>query len=182
MLLVVVASTQMAQLESNTALSLADEVTPSATATPRALSIPTVTIPRSRSATVPTVTIPQPTATPVPTPTPRPVVKHRRAVAKRRTAQPRAPAVTGQWIWAYLTSYCPGSAGLLSSSGQTVFYGMLANDFYAFGTRVYLPVLGMTGVVLDRIGSFSMWNHFDVWSPVCYSTPTGWFRVAVQTS
>jgi hypothetical protein len=182
LLLLVVASTQIAQAESNTGRSLADEATPgAATATPT-LTIPTVTIPRSRSASVPTVTIPQPTATPVPTPTARPVVKRRPAVVKRRADQLQVPAIRGQWILAYLTSYCPGSAGLLSSSGQTVFYGMLANDYYALGTRVYLPVLGMTGVVLDRIGSFSMWNHFDVWSPVCYSTPTGWYRVAVQTS
>jgi 3D (Asp-Asp-Asp) domain-containing protein len=62
-----------------------------------------------------------------------------------------------------------------------VFYGMLANDFYQFGTRVYIPVIGITGVVEDRIGSFSMWNHFDVWSPTCYGTPTGWYRVAIQT-
>jgi hypothetical protein len=62
-----------------------------------------------------------------------------------------------------------------------VFYGMLANDYYAFGTRVYMPVLGITGVVEDRIGEFGAWNHFDVWSPICYSTPTGWFRVALQT-
>ena len=82
------------------------------------------------------------------------------------------------WIWAYLTSYCPGSAGWLSSSGRAVFYGMLANNFYAFGTHVYIPVLGMTGVVEDRQGDYT-WNHFDVWSPSCYSTPTGYFRVAV---
>ncbi len=89
--------------------------------------------------------------------------------------------VAQQWIWAYLTSYCPASAGSVSSSGQLVFYGMLANDYYAFGTRVYLPVLGITGVVEDRVGAFISWNHFDVWSPICYSTPTGYFRVAVQT-
>jgi len=57
---------------------------------------------------------------------------------------------------------------------------MLANNFYRFGTRVYIPVLGMTGVVEDRTGDFGMWNHFDVWSPTCYGTPTGWFKVAVQ--
>lgn len=62
-----------------------------------------------------------------------------------------------------------------------VFYGMLANSFYRFGTRVYMPVMRLTGVVEDRPG-FSMWNHFDVWSPVCYSTPTGWFKVAVEVS
>ena len=56
---------------------------------------------------------------------------------------------------------------------------MLANNFYAFGTRVYIPVIGMTGVVEDHIGSGAAWNHFDVWSPVCYSTPTGYYRVSV---
>ncbi len=84
------------------------------------------------------------------------------------------------WIWAYLTSYCLATAGWQSSSGLTVFYGMLANDYYPFGTRVYLPVLGIMGVVEDRIGVFEAWNYFDVWSPICYSTPTGWFRVAIQ--
>lgn len=83
------------------------------------------------------------------------------------------------WIMAYLTSYCPGSAGWVASSGRTVFYGMLANDYYAFGTRVWMPVLNMTGVVEDRSGAFGGWNYFDVWSPTCYSTPTGWFRVAI---
>ncbi|HEX6509618.1 MAG TPA: hypothetical protein VF221_18470 [Chloroflexota bacterium] len=86
-----------------------------------------------------------------------------------------------QWIVAYLTSYCPGSAGWLSSSGKPVFYGMLANNFYPFGTRVYLPVLGITGVVEDHLGGFAAWYHFDVWSPSCYSTPTGFYRVAIQT-
>jgi hypothetical protein len=84
-----------------------------------------------------------------------------------------------QWMWAFLTSYCPGSAGLLAASGQFVFYGMLANDYFPFGTRVYLPVLGMTGVVADRFGGAIPWNHFDVWSPSCYGTPTGWFKVAI---
>lgn len=85
------------------------------------------------------------------------------------------------WILAYLTSYCPGSAGWLSSSGASVFYGMLANNYYAFGTRVYLPILGITGVVEDRMAAGSAWDQFDVWSPVCYGTPTGWFKVAVVT-
>lgn len=85
------------------------------------------------------------------------------------------------WIQAYLTSYCPGSAGWVSASGLTVFYGMLANDYYAFGTKVYLPVLGITGVVEDRVGDDPVSNHFDVWSTSCYSTPTGWYRVAIET-
>jgi hypothetical protein len=58
---------------------------------------------------------------------------------------------------------------------------MLANDYYRFGTHVFIPVLGLTGVVEDRIGAFSMWNHFDVWSATCYGTPTGWFKVSVQS-
>jgi hypothetical protein len=139
--------------------------------TPTALAAPTVSIPQATPEVAPTVTIPRPV----------PHYVHRRT---RRHAQPVhrvQPQVSGVWIWAYLTSYCPGTAGWLSSSGRTVFYGMLANDYYAFGTRVYLPVLGITGVVEDRIGSDGMWNHFDVWSPVCYGTPTGWFRVAVQS-
>jgi hypothetical protein len=148
--------------------------------------IPTVTIPHTTPVTVPTVTIPQstatPTATPRPTATPHPRPAHRhRARHKAAAKKTVAKAPSQQWILAYLTSYCPGSAGWLSSSGLPVFYGMLANDFYRFGTRVYIPVIGMTGVVEDRIGSFTMWNHFDVWSPTCYSTPTGWYRVAIQT-
>lgn len=125
-------------------------------------------VPASTPVPVPTVFLPRPTATPSPTPRPR-----------RLTRKPAKPPVPQQqWIYAFLTSYCPGSAGWLSSSGIPVFYGMLANDFYPFGTRVYMPVIGMTGVVEDRTGSY-MWNHFDVWSPVCYSTPTGWYKVAV---
>lgn len=143
------------------------------------IAIPTVTIPHSPSVTVPTVTIPQPTATPRPTPIPAAHSRrHRRARITRKVAAKRAPPE--EWIWAYLTSYCPASAGWLASSGQSVYYGMLANDYYAFGTRVFLPVLGITGVVEDRVGAYISWNHFDVWSPVCYSTPTGWFRVAVE--
>jgi hypothetical protein len=131
-----------------------------------------VTVFKATPVTVPTVSLPQPTSTP--TPKPRPV-KHRRPT-KHKTP---APAVRQTWILAYLTSYCPGSAGWLSSSGMPVFYGMLANNFYAYGTHVYLPVLGITGVVEDRLADFS-WNHFDVWSATCYATPTGWFRVAVR--
>jgi hypothetical protein len=155
-----------------------------ATNTP--LTVPTVSIVQTTPQVVPTVNIPRPTA--VPTPTPRPV-KHRvvrhhsRAKAKKtptpRAAAPRVPQRT--WITAYLTSYCPGSAGWIASSGMQVFYGMLANNYYAFGTRVYLPVLGITGVVEDRLSAFPSWNHFDVWSAVCYGTPTGYYRVAVET-
>lgn len=68
----------------------------------------------------------------------------------------------------------------MGSSGVGVFYGMLANDFYPYGTHVFIPVLALLGVVEDRVGALRMWNHFDVWSPICYSTPTGWFRVAVR--
>ena len=82
-------------------------------------------------------------------------------------------------VWAYLTSYCPATAGLMSASGKFVYYGMLANDFYPFGTRVYIPVLGITGVVDDRFGGSLGSNYFDVWSPSCYTTPTGWFKVAI---
>jgi hypothetical protein len=96
-------------------------------------------------------------------------------VQKRRLAK-----LHGVQIWAFLTSYCPGSAGSMASSGSQVFYGMLANDYYPFGTRVFLPPIGITGVVEDRTGGFGMWNHFDVWSPACYGTPTGWFKVLVQ--
>lgn len=139
-----------------------------AVATP--VAIPTLVLPRQTSVSVPTVTIPQPTATP------RPATQHtHRTQAKRHSAPPR------RWILAYLTSYCPGSAGWLSASGATVFYGMLANDYYPFGTHVYLPVIGITGVVLDRVGAYPSWNHFDVWSPVCGATPTGWFHVAILT-
>jgi hypothetical protein len=146
------------------------------------VAIPTVHIPQSSGAAIPTVNIPAPTATPtatpLPTPTRTPLPKKHKQV-KQPQKQPQAPPQA--WIWAFLTSYCPGSAGWLSASGLTVFYGMLANDYYTFGTKVYLPVLGMTGVVEDRTGAFNMWNHFDVWSPTCYSTPTGWFKVAVYT-
>ncbi|HEX8918197.1 MAG TPA: hypothetical protein VF898_06820 [Chloroflexota bacterium] len=145
------------------------------------VSIPTVQIPESTPVSVPTLTLPQPTSTPTPTVVPRHKVK--RVPKHRRPAPVKRPtAIPQQWIWAYLTSYCPASAGSMSSNGSQVFYGMLANNYYPYGTHVYLPVLGITGVVEDRIGSMALWNHFDVWSPVCYSTPTGWFRVAVRTA
>jgi hypothetical protein len=107
--------------------------------------------------------------------------RHKRVKAKKPAPAAKKQTVSGQWITAYLTSYCPGSAGWLSSSGMTVFYGMLANNYYPFGTHVYMPVLGITGIVEDHLGGFASWNHFDVWSPTCYGTPTGFFPVAVQT-
>lgn len=157
------------------------------TATP--ITIPTVVIPNGTPISIPTLAVPQ--STPIEIPTLQ--VPRATATATRTTIHPakhhparRKPAATarrlqGHWIWAFLTSYCPGSAGFISSSGLPVFFGMLANDFYPFGTHVYIPVLGMTGVVEDRLGSFSSWNHFDVWSPSCFGTPTGYFKVAVQT-
>lgn len=200
LLAVLVASTQLAPATADRlarhGLVLADtEVQPTATAT--LVTIPTVIVPTSHPVFIPTVTVPQPTPTPTataaptstptslptatPTPVPILVPPHHHAKPHHHPAQPRKQASPPTvWITAYLTSYCPGSAGWLASSGQTVFYGMLANDFYPFGTRVYIPVIGITGVVEDRIGAYNMWNHFDVWSPVCYSTPTGWYKVAVM--
>jgi hypothetical protein len=179
LLVLAVASTQVVHLtyaqdlSSSPTAAAQDESSP----TP-AVEIPTMTIPQPPSVSVPTVTIPQPT--PVPTATPRP--RHHRAVRVQPKATPTPTAAPqGQWITAYLTSYCPASAGWLSSSGVPVFYGMLANNFYPFGTHVYIPVLGITGVVMDHLGGFPAWNHFDVWSPTCYSTPTGYFPVAVQS-
>jgi hypothetical protein len=153
------------------AVARAQEASPSPT-----FAVPTVAVSQATPVDVPTVTLPQPT----PTPTPKPVRKHRqkRHPPRAKPTPTPTPTVRETWIWAYLTSYCPGSAGWISSSGMPVFYGMLANNFYAFGTRVYIPVLGITGTVEDRQADYS-WNHFDVWSSSCYSTPTGWFRVAV---
>jgi hypothetical protein len=144
------------------------------------LAVPTVQVPVQTPIAVPTLSVPQPrpTVMPKPKPKPRPKAKAHHSRRPSRTAA-KSTAPSGQWITAYLTSYCPGSAGWLSSSGQQVFYGMLANNFYAFGTRVYIPVVGITGVVEDHIGMGAAWNHFDVWSPVCYSTPTGYFKVMV---
>jgi hypothetical protein len=142
------------------------------------VSIPTVAVPETGVMVVPTLTLPQPT--PVPT---RVKVHHKvkHATPKKHAtvAKAKPTPAASQWITAYLTSYCPGSAGWLSSSGMPVFYGMLANNYYPFGTRVYMPVLGITGVVEDHLGSFDVWNHFDVWSPTCYGTPTGYYPVAV---
>ncbi len=163
------------------------------TATPEV--VPTVSVPSMSPVLVPTVALPQPTVVLTATPTPvqktrpkvlrrhpkaakHPVLKHR-AVKHVQVPQVRQPKQ--QWVLAYLSSYCPGSAGGVSSSGLPVFYGMLANNYYPFGTHVYLPVLGITGIVEDHVGAFPSWYHFDVWSPVCYSTPTGYFRVAVQS-
>ncbi|GAC1633121.1 MAG: hypothetical protein NVS4B2_18620 [Chloroflexota bacterium] len=150
--------------------------------------MPTIDIPRGTPVTIPTLTIP--TAVPsmvatlvLPHPVPQsraPKARHtpHRVIPAKKHSATTPPQ--GQWIWAYLTSYCPGSAGAISSSGVPVFFGMLANNYFPFGTRVYLPVLGMTGVVEDRVGTLALWNHFDVWSPTCFGTPTGYFRVAVQ--
>jgi hypothetical protein len=174
LLLVLLASTQIVEAAPRSERAARQNA---AIATPTSQTVPTVTISRSTSVPVPTVWIPEPTATPVP---PAPQTKAKKA--RRHAKKPASQDVTKprlSWVWAYLTSYCPGSAGWLSSSGQPVFYGMLANDFYPFGTRVYLPVIGITGVVEDRLGSYDMWNHFDVWSAVCYSTPTGWFKVGI---
>lgn len=179
LLLVLVASTQVTRAQTSTnrpsretsADYLLATATPGGVAPPGTpVVVPTVEIPHETSVSVPTITIPHPTATP------RPTAHH---ASKHRAKAVNHAASQKQWILAYLTSYCPGSAGWISASGQTVFYGMLANDYYPFGTRVYLPVIGITGVVLDRVGAFPTWNHFDVWSPVCYGTPTGWFHVAV---
>jgi len=159
------------------------------TATPEV--VPTVSVPSVNPVVVPTVALPQPTAVLTATPKPRPrvhqrhpkVTKHQalKHSAVKHVQVPQVRQPKQQWVLAYLSSYCPGSAGNLSSSGIPVFYGMLANDFYPFGTHVYLPVLGITGVVEDHVGAFPSWYHFDVWSPVCYSTPTGYFRVAIQS-
>lgn len=172
LLLVLVASTQVAQAQTETNRpsrkpSADHQVT---TATP--VAVPTLVLPQQTSVSVPTVTLPQPTVT-------GRRIKHHARKFKRRIRAAHHAAPPQRWITAYLSSYCPGSAGWLSASGQTVFYGMLANDFYPFGTRVYMPVIGITGVVLDRVAAYPTWNHFDVWSPVCFGTPTGWFRVAV---
>lgn len=191
MLVAALASAQTVHAQVHThSLQAHSAVLEDGTATPSALGIaskaliPTLTVPQSTPITVPTFTVPEPT--PTATPVRHRVVKHLHKAktahrASRKAVHASRQAVAQQWVWAYLTSYCPASAGSISSSGQTVFYGMLANDYYAFGTRVYLPVLGITGVVEDRVGAFISWNHFDVWSPICYSTPTGYFRVAIQT-
>ncbi|MGH2448725.1 MAG: hypothetical protein ACRDFS_09025, partial [Chloroflexota bacterium] len=150
--------------------------------TPIAIPVPTVVVPQAGPAVIPTLVIP---ATPVPKPLKAKHTTHHvshhpahRKARHRAHSRPRTPR--RQWVVAYLTSYCPGSAGSISASGLPVHFGMLANDFYAFGTHVYMPVLGMTGSVEDRDGDTGGWNHFDVWSAVCYSTPTGYFKVAIQ--
>jgi hypothetical protein len=169
LLLCVVAGTQVARAAPEETRQVHQELV---TATPTSISVPTVTVFRAAPVFVPTVVIPKPTATPAPTHVTKKKTVKRKPV-RRAVVRPRLT-----WILAYLTSYCPGSAGWLSSSGYTVFYGMLANNYYRFGTRVYIPVIGMTGVVLDHVGD-DTWNHFDVWSAVCYSTPTGYFKVGI---
>jgi len=146
------------------------------TPTATSVAVPTVSVPPGNGASVPTVVIPpKPTATPTHVKKP---ATHKKPSHHKKQKQHQPSKPSGTWIEAFLTSYCPGSAGWISSSGMTVFYGMLANDYYQFGTKVYLPVLGITGVVEDRMG-FVGWDYFDVWSPVCYSTPTGWYKVEV---
>jgi hypothetical protein len=181
LLLLAVASTQVGQATTyarNLSSVATGATQEGGTGVSNPVSIPTVTLPTTQPLSVPTVSIPRPTA--VPTPMPRPH-RHKQVKAKKPAPAAKKQTVSGQWITAYLTSYCPGSAGWLSSSGMTVFYGMLANNYYPFGTHVYMPVLGITGIVEDHLGGFASWNHFDVWSPTCYGTPTGFFPVAVQT-
>ena len=172
MLLAVVASAQVAQAQAAPSVQHVSAASTQAVVTASAQPVPTVEIPSSTSVAIPTVTILHRVSTPVPK------AKHK-AKHKSRPSTTTAVSVNGQWITAFLTSYCPGSAGWLSSSGHSVFYGMLANNYYSFGTRVYMPVIGITGVVEDHMGFGSAWNQFDVWSPVCYSTPTGYYKVAV---
>jgi hypothetical protein len=133
--------------------------------------VPTVDVPNGSPAVIPTVSIPRPT--------PKPGRTHSKKKANGAAGSRLGRSANETWIWAYLTSYCPGSAGWISSSGLPVFFGMLANNYYPFGTRVYIPVIGIVGVVEDHVGDYS-WNHFDVWSPVCFGTPTGWYKVAVE--
>ncbi len=194
----VAASTQVAQAKSYTqqqnqpAPASDQELTPGVAPTAAStVVVPTVSVPRMGPVVVPTVALPRPTVVITATPKPRAKVHHRHPKAAKHPAAKRhvvkhaqVPQVRQpkqQWVLAYLSSYCPGSAGGVSSSGLPVFYGMLANNYYPFGTHVYLPVLGITGIVEDHVGAFPSWYHFDVWSPVCYSTPTGYFRVAVQS-
>lgn len=175
-----VASTQIAQAQSSARTQFQRHSHTRAlddpTLTP--VVVPTVAVPVGEPITVPTVTIPRPGHS---HPKKKPGKSPSKATNKSpsKTSSGAARSQNGTWIWAYLTSYCPGSAGLISSSGIPVFYGMLANNYYPFGTHVYIPVIGLTGVVEDHAGDY-MWNHFDVWSPVCYGTPTGWFKVAIE--
>jgi len=143
--------------------------------------VPTVSVSTATPGSVPTLTLPQ--ATPTPTPLPLPTAVHHRHPKKHHSAKRRAarPKTRQTWITAFLTSYCPGSAGWLSSSGLPVFYGMLANNYYPFGTRVYIPVIGLDGVVEDHMSPAAAWYQFDVWSAICYSTPTGYYPVAVRS-
>jgi hypothetical protein len=134
--------------------------------------VPTVEVPDGQPVAIPTVSVPRPA--------PKPAHKHpKKKKTKGASGSASLRSRNETWVWAYLPSYCPGSAGWISSSGMPVFYGMLANDYYPFGTRVYIPVIGMVGVVEDHVGDYA-WNHFDVWSPVCFGTPTGWFKVAIE--
>jgi hypothetical protein len=179
LLLLVVAGTQVTPArvvvwQAGPGAAVAAQVRADVTGT--AVPVPTVVLPQSAPISVPTVSLPQPTATA----TPRPTKTRVRKAIKHPPRKTPTPQPSGQWITAFLTSYCPGSAGWLSSSGLTVFYGMLANNYYPFGTHVYIPVIGLTGVVEDHLNAFAAWNQFDVWSPVCYSTPTGYYRVAIQ--
>jgi 3D (Asp-Asp-Asp) domain-containing protein len=174
LLIMLVASTQIAQAQPSARTQFQRHSHTRALDDPTLTPVvPTVAVPVGNPVSIPTVTVPRPGH-----PHPHPKKKASKSPSKASTGG--APRNQNQtWIWAYLTSYCPGSAGLISSSGVPVFYGMLANNYYPFGTHVYIPVIGITGVVEDHVGDYS-WNHFDVWSPVCYGTPTGWFKVAIE--
>jgi hypothetical protein len=180
LLFLLVASTQIAQAQTSARTQVSRHHVMRALDEPTQIpAVPTVEVPDGPALAIPTVVVPRPAP---PHPKKKPAKNPNKNAGKKPTktaSSGPARSANQTWIWAYLTSYCPGSAGLISSSGLPVFYGMLANSYYPFGTRVYIPVIGIVGVVEDRAGDYT-WNHFDVWSPVCYGTPTGWFKVAIQ--
>jgi 3D (Asp-Asp-Asp) domain-containing protein len=95
------------------------------------------------------------------------------AAAALATATPSGTAL--------VTSYCPGSSGEITASGEHVHPGIVATESRSipFGSRVTftLAVLGRrTYIVEDRMGLGDR-ASFDVWASTCTASDSWGARV-----
>src|SRR5947209_1807243 len=104
--IIIAASAQIAQAQTQAHQPSAHALHVQAAATTTALPfpVPTVAVPRNTPIAVPTLTIPHPTRKPR---------KHSKPAHHQAHATPTPVTPRGVWITAFLTSYCPGSAGWL---------------------------------------------------------------------
>lgn len=92
----------------------------------------------------------------------------------RRHAPPRR-GNRSYTLWLRVTYYCDSVN--LTASGVRVGIGVIASNIFPFGTRLTVPDIRYSGVVLDRIG----WGtQVDVWLPCGQrGFPSGMHRVIV---